>query len=370
MQAGVDVRIASADDLNGKTGIILHRMIDDPHHLERNRYLVKLDSDETVRVDLENLICTNEDCFEDDSPGGMAIANGLCFCASHRLEICGSCGYNFRMQNLMSELPQDYGFDRLDALVERIENQMNSKGSPIRKGPRFGEKSSAAPRGASRLVSLPQEFLVPGGLDPSKLSTFDNFVYEAFHLRGLKLSAPEIATTIKKLAELRDNSRYREKPICVGLQNAEQTDVMWVRFIADLSLKEGSNSIPLLVIRWVCGNAGNPMALFSYLEAGVDLLEIRVTAAGIHAFRDLLQENGNRLDQDYVARMKRQFRPDGWNISVLRPMREDSTPECCDHCGRSGVSLKKCSRCKVAKYCGKECQGKAWKRHKKVCQPA
>ena len=31
-------------------------------------------------------------------------------------------------------------------------------------------------------------------------------------------------------------------------------------------------------------------------------------------------------------------------------------------------SLLTCTRCKIAKFCGKECQSKAWKRHKKTCK--
>ena len=30
--------------------------------------------------------------------------------------------------------------------------------------------------------------------------------------------------------------------------------------------------------------------------------------------------------------------------------------------------LKTCACCKIARFCGKECQGKAWKRHKKACK--
>ncbi len=44
--------------------------------------------------------------------------------------------------------------------------------------------------------------------------------------------------------------------------------------------------------------------------------------------------------------------------------------ELCDCCGKSGnteVMLKKCSKCKMAKYCSKECQSNDWKHHKAKC---
>jgi hypothetical protein len=39
----------------------------------------------------------------------------------------------------------------------------------------------------------------------------------------------------------------------------------------------------------------------------------------------------------------------------------------CRCCSKPGSSLLACSRCKVTYYCGRECQTKDWKEHKKVC---
>ena len=41
---------------------------------------------------------------------------------------------------------------------------------------------------------------------------------------------------------------------------------------------------------------------------------------------------------------------------------------CCAGCGK-GEELKRCTRCMEIVYCGKECQRKHWKEHKKACKP-
>lgn len=45
----------------------------------------------------------------------------------------------------------------------------------------------------------------------------------------------------------------------------------------------------------------------------------------------------------------------------------DRGVDSCDICGKDNVSLNRCSKCRVVRYCGAECQAKAWKRHKKDC---
>jgi hypothetical protein len=41
----------------------------------------------------------------------------------------------------------------------------------------------------------------------------------------------------------------------------------------------------------------------------------------------------------------------------------------CAYCSKPGTSLKRCSICKLVRYCGAECQNAGWKRHKKTCAP-
>ena len=44
-----------------------------------------------------------------------------------------------------------------------------------------------------------------------------------------------------------------------------------------------------------------------------------------------------------------------------------SSAATCSYCGKKRASLKRCSVCKQASYCGAECQNAAWKGHKKTC---
>ena len=41
----------------------------------------------------------------------------------------------------------------------------------------------------------------------------------------------------------------------------------------------------------------------------------------------------------------------------------------CQLCGKEAQKMKKCSVCKLARYCTEECQLKDWKEHKKSCKP-
>ena len=48
---------------------------------------------------------------------------------------------------------------------------------------------------------------------------------------------------------------------------------------------------------------------------------------------------------------------------------ELATPSLCNHCGKRGDSLRRCSRCKMVAYCSTECQRQDWtKRHRSECK--
>ena len=47
-----------------------------------------------------------------------------------------------------------------------------------------------------------------------------------------------------------------------------------------------------------------------------------------------------------------------------------TTIDICSGCNKKSLSLKFCTRCKKAKYCGVSCQRKDWEKHKVVCKAA
>lgn len=42
--------------------------------------------------------------------------------------------------------------------------------------------------------------------------------------------------------------------------------------------------------------------------------------------------------------------------------------QCCDFCFAKSENLQRCSKCKFARYCNRECQKSAWKDHKTECE--
>lgn len=42
--------------------------------------------------------------------------------------------------------------------------------------------------------------------------------------------------------------------------------------------------------------------------------------------------------------------------------------QCCDFCFAKSEDLQRCSKCKFARYCNRECQKSAWKDHKTECE--
>ena len=58
-------------------------------------------------------------------------------------------------------------------------------------------------------------------------------------------------------------------------------------------------------------------------------------------------------------------------LALLDEGSEEKKSELCSHCGKpaklGSPKLRRCSRCLVACYCGRDCQKVAWKQHKKTC---
>ena len=71
-------------------------------------------------------------------------------------------------------------------------------------------------------------------------------------------------------------------------------------------------------------------------------------------------------DEEHLSECKdNKFRDnkDERNQSTVKP-----EANLCYHCKKTNESLKRCSTCFTAQYCGKSCQKGDWSKHKKVCQ--
>jgi hypothetical protein len=163
MEAGTRVEISglqSRSDLNGCTGVALYYV--PPASNKQGRYLVTVDGgDERLGIKLDNLIArTHKE--EVDKEGETVTVNGLMYCAPHRSEICGECGFNFRLMNRMRQLePGDEVYDRA---VKVDEDEANRGEAPLRAlNNRTGKK--AAVKSAPILNSKAKP---ARGLDPSK----------------------------------------------------------------------------------------------------------------------------------------------------------------------------------------------------------
>ena len=42
----------------------------------------------------------------------------------------------------------------------------------------------------------------------------------------------------------------------------------------------------------------------------------------------------------------------------------------CEKCGKEAEKMKKCSVCRLVRYCSEECQQADWRKNKKVCKLA
>ncbi|KAI6100532.1 hypothetical protein F5141DRAFT_303100 [Pisolithus sp. B1] len=107
-----------------------------------------------------------------------------------------------------------------------------------------------------------------------------------------------------------------------------------------------------------------------YPGAGSDPKKVPWCSCGMGIGTEVLKERYGSVSAKYATRAA---------ISPLFPVSylekvgmkidipADSALTKCVACGKGGVPLSACARCKKAKYCSKDCQVKDWKAHKKDC---
>ncbi|KAI9002970.1 hypothetical protein DFJ74DRAFT_713882 [Hyaloraphidium curvatum] len=78
----------------------------------------------------------------------------------------------------------------------------------------------------------------------------------------------------------------------------------------------------------------------------------------------ILELAGPSTDDFMMKRVIAEFRG---QVSDLQVLRGDDKCDWCEAPGKKGAPLKRCGRCKVARYCSSYCQKAAWAVHKKNC---
>lgn len=136
MQAGAKVNISSERG-NARRGRVLHRVLEEPLHVDR--YLVRIDRDVNYqsRSEIFNLDQLTWLGDPDRGTDDMMTTNGMSFCRKHGLEVCGKSSKNFRPQNLVQEIDRQLypSWDDAQGIANAIKRSMDNAGLQIRQAP-------------------------------------------------------------------------------------------------------------------------------------------------------------------------------------------------------------------------------------------
>ena len=399
--AGASVTITgltSRADLNGQSGVA--------ESLARSgRYIVVVEGAGSFKLKPTNLIIKNH---KESVHGDMLVVNGMSYCSAHRLEICGSCCYQFRLQNRLAALggslaTEEEAFEVAKAL-DKEEAEQNL---PPVKAPRVGEPVSNREPPKARLS---KKELVPTGLDPSALPLWgprDGDVKAAFHLTFSQRELIMMSQTNDVPAEMRSPlyglrralhdaaiacQRRVVDPSCKMprfiMQDDAQSEAISFDLVAvnkiiptstevDKATGSPKKPTPLLTVRWVYGTAGNAAKSIKVFLASLSAGEIAgfvsfdVTVDELRTLKQLLEQNAERLDPGFLQAAAVAHGPltEGWGISTLQPVstefKKTGEGRVCAACGKKGAK-NVCSRCTLVHYCSRECQTKHWPDHKKA----
>ena len=367
--------LRKAPELNGKEGVALKL-----DSATGERYVVEI-AGRRVKLKPENL--TPVDHNEEADDGGMIIVNDLCYCSEHRMEVCGSCGFDFRMMNRMSQLGPDEPMETAERLAQR-EIDANA---PPRRAPRAGQPLAQE----VEPLRFTRDALPSKGLDPEQLrpwtgsmkdleSSFDNFsIPERMREMTSRPSPQEdpgfwLRINLLQLVRCITKAQKDNKSRLYMLQDSAQTQNLTidVRAIHEAPSDpeddadndgEGAASLlrePVLSVRFLHGTVGSVTWLHASLmemvrEKGVkdftecarEIRQGEVTTEEITALKQLLEKNATRLSRSYLEQAQ-QGQPRGVSISILQPLdvSADKAPpkKCCAMCG------KETSSCKVRRF--------------------
>jgi hypothetical protein len=391
MKAGTKVILAglNADGMNGlhATAMKLDK--------DGERYIIKLsESGKSVKIKTQNLIVEKHDeeiGDEEDPFDRMLSCNGCCYCGVHRLEICKECGVDHRTTNRMYALDSDGLFASSKGVYEQAQKivDMETKGgwSPAR-APKKGEPM------AQRLpimtaIKLSKSSLAPASLNPGSLpvwvpardGSLEDFAITLLSRRELAGNWDEsdvnarVRLTIIRICKFMDEIPvgHNTSKYIITVQTEEMTEGVMSIIHATHKATDGK---PIFTIEYKYYAPGEEPAQSvgrllknskSKEGEGFGAQQWKIPAEGVRLFNDLLTQNSERLDPEYV---KSFVLTTGYKLSVLLPVTDDFSKSTvpCKRCGKA-YAKSVCSKCLVVRYCSRECQTADWAKHKRQCKP-
>ena len=337
---------------------------------------------------------------------GSCIVNDLLYCKDHRLEVCGSCGVDHRMINYQVELLCYTDAEDVFDVVDRLLEEMRRIGAPSRQAPmkRSTKKSPLANKAFFRpvvndnLVLIQQDSINFNPAStcepwPRGLAIFNSAAETASAFGAAESTIPEFAKLpVRRVREnviiaARHWDRFlasmssTEPMMRLMLQDKAQTQVLSLDLVPPirfLPIGGQMKMVPVFIVRWarsLASSIENAFRVMGTMERNTKMGEIPVEVDEVELMAALLVKNAERLDPAFVRSVEKHA--DTLSVSFLTPITEaaqntfyQSLDAYCYQCGTSGVDVLKCSRCKQAAFCSKECQKKKWKFHKQSCRPS
>jgi hypothetical protein len=369
--------LVTRPELNGRVGVA------ERFDIRAARYAVKMQvatPEAQLLVKGENLEVV--DMVEEVS-NEMLTVNGLCYCAKHRLEACGSCARDWVVMNRMAQLGGD---DSSCELAVRLEARERARNEPPHRAPR------SAPQAATPQV--PERSQLRAGLDPSRLAAWpaDEDVSSGFKMyqmarlgemvgeqSGAARPIPNVWRHVQDeldwfTSALQEARERGIPPPRVVLSDEAQSESLMLDSIALHALDDVS---ALVVVRYMyqsaSGMSHERMQMFpqslKLLPAGTLFASRTLEVTHLRALKALLDHNAAQLDPAFLLRAQVGL-PEMVRVSALRPVELDAPRgegERCAQCGALGASYA-CGACMVTHYCARECQRAHWKQHKADCE--
>ena len=317
------------EDLKSAEGIVVSLI---PLASQPLRYKIKLATGmfEMPSTSL-HLIDYNDDHDGNNAQNGeMLKVNGLCYCKDHRLEICGTCGYSFRCQNLSNELSEDIEvYDAVEIGVD-LDAELRSIGASGRRAP--AKEGSEYPFDMYTPIVNDAIVGIPSGLNVFTMDDFprnkymainfeSQFVLDVFGRVNEEPSARPLYTVRKiftRIGAILDLAIQENKALPrIFLQDKAQSQVLIMDIIA-IKLMVGHHvsgvkwglpinlkwRLPIIVVGWSHVYAGDRVGLEASLRAlhpGTPMTEILAFPHEMALMIKILEANARNISTDALG---------------------------------------------------------------------